>query len=79
MLSPVCVGCGVACCYGRPISIHSLSFSGTGATVRVLIESTDGDSIWWTVGFSENIIQASWNALVDSIDYKLQKDLVDRT
>ena len=53
--------------------------SGTGATVRVLIESTDGESTWWTVGFSENIIQASWNALVDSIDYKLQKDLVDRT
>lgn len=49
--------------------------SGTGATVRVLIESTDGDQVWWTVGFNENIIQASWNALVDSIDYKLQKDL----
>jgi len=51
--------------------------SGTGATVRVLIESTDGEDIWWTVGFSENIIQASWDAVVDSIDYKLQKDLVD--
>ncbi len=51
--------------------------SGTSAKVRVLIESTDGESTWWTVGFSENIIQASWNALVDSIDYKLQKDLVD--
>ncbi|MBI5571417.1 MAG: citramalate synthase [Desulfomonile tiedjei] len=50
--------------------------SGTGATVRVLIESSDGDGSWWTVGFSENVIQASWDALVDSIDYKLQKDLV---
>ncbi len=49
--------------------------SGTGAVVRVLIESTDGDSTWWTVGFNENVIQASWDALVDSIDYKLQKDL----
>lgn len=51
---------------------------GTGATVRVLIESMDNDQVWWTVGFSENVIQASWDALVDSIDYKLQKDLVDR-
>jgi len=49
--------------------------SGTSATVRVLIESTDGEDVWWTVGFNENIIQASWDALVDSIDYKLQKDL----
>lgn len=49
--------------------------SGTGATVRVLIESSDKDQVWWTVGFSENVIQASWDALVDSIDYKLQKDL----
>ncbi len=48
--------------------------SGTGATVRVLIESTDGEDVWWTVGFNENVIQASWDALVDSIDYKLQKD-----
>ena len=52
--------------------------SGTGATVQVLIESTDGEDIWWTVGFNENVIQASWDALVDSIDYKLQKDLVGR-
>jgi 2-isopropylmalate synthase len=50
--------------------------SGTGATVRVLIESTDGEDVWWTVGFNENVIQASWDALVDSIDYKLQKELV---
>lgn len=49
--------------------------SGTGATVQVLIESTDKDDVWWTVGFNENVIQASWDALVDSIDYKLQKDL----
>lgn len=48
--------------------------SGTGATVRVLIESTDGRDSWWTVGFSQNVIQAAWEALVDSIDYKLQKD-----
>lgn len=53
--------------------------SGTGATVRVLIESTDGEEVWWTVGFNENVIQASWDALVDSIDYKLQKDLVEQS
>lgn len=52
--------------------------SGTGATVRVLIESTDGDKVWWTVGFSQNVIQASWDALVDSIDYKLQKELASQ-
>jgi len=50
--------------------------SGTKATVRVLIESSDGEESWWTMGFNENIIQASWDALVDSIDFKLQKDLV---
>ena len=47
---------------------------GTGANTRVLIESRDGKTIWGTVGVSENIIQASWLALVDSIDYKLLKE-----
>jgi 2-isopropylmalate synthase len=46
---------------------------GTAAKVRVLIESTDGSSTWGTVGVSENIIEASWQALVDSISYKLLK------
>ncbi len=45
---------------------------GTAARVRVLIESSDGVERWGTVGVSENIIEASWQALVDSIDYKLQ-------
>ncbi|HNS15066.1 MAG TPA: citramalate synthase [Syntrophorhabdaceae bacterium] len=44
---------------------------GTGAATRVLIESSDGRRTWNTVGVSENIIEASWRALVDSIDYKL--------
>jgi 2-isopropylmalate synthase len=44
---------------------------GTGAATRVLIESSDGKRTWGTVGVSENIIEASWRALVDSIDYKL--------
>jgi 2-isopropylmalate synthase len=47
---------------------------GTDAAVRVLIESGDGESNWSTVGVSENIVEASWKALVDSIDYKLLKD-----
>lgn len=44
---------------------------GTAAKVRVLIESGDGKRRWGTVGVSHNIIEASWQALVDSIDYKL--------
>ena len=47
---------------------------GTAAKVRVLIESRDKKDSWGTVGVSENIIEASWEALVDSIDYKLLKD-----
>jgi 2-isopropylmalate synthase len=47
---------------------------GTGAVVRVLIESGDGKDRWGTVGVSHNVIEASWQALVDSIDYKLYKD-----
>jgi len=48
--------------------------AGTAARVRVVIESRDKDAIWGTVGVSENIIEASWQALVDSVEYKLQKD-----
>ena len=47
---------------------------GTAAKVRVLIESVDRDSVWGTVGVSENILEASWLALVDSINYKMFKD-----
>jgi 2-isopropylmalate synthase len=47
------------------------SVAATGAVVRVLIDSTDGDTTWTTVGVSENIIEASWSALVDSIVYGL--------
>lgn len=48
--------------------------AGTAAKVRVLIQSQDKDNSWWTIGVSENIIEASWQALVDSIEYKLLKD-----
>ncbi len=47
---------------------------GTAARVRVLVESGDKTDTWGTVGVSENIIEASWQALTDSITYKLFKD-----
>src|SRR5438445_4766733 len=46
----------------------------TAAKVRVVIEWRDADAVWGTVGVSENIIEASWLALVDSFEYKLFKD-----
>jgi len=49
--------------------------TGTEATTRVLIESTDKSGIsWFTVGVSPNIIEASFKALIDSLDYKLYKE-----
>ena len=44
---------------------------GTGAVTRVLIDTTDGERVWTTIGVSENIIEASWQALFDSIVYGL--------
>ncbi len=44
---------------------------GTGAVTRVLIDSTDGDQTWTTIGVNENIIEASWQALLDSIHFGL--------
>jgi 2-isopropylmalate synthase len=45
---------------------------GTGAVTRVLLDSADGDREWGTIGVSENIIEASWEALVDSLEYAFQ-------
>ncbi len=50
------------------------SAGGTAASVRVVIESRDAHDVWSTVGVSENVIEASWLALVDSVEYKLLKD-----
>ncbi len=50
------------------------SREGTEAKVRVSIESDDGKVKWGTVGVSENIIEASWQALVDRINYKLMRE-----
>ena len=46
---------------------------GTAAAVRVLIESGDEHDHWGTVGVSHDVIEASWQALADSMDYKLYK------
>ena len=48
--------------------------AGTAARVRVVIESKDDQEVWGTVGVSENIIDASWIALVDAIEHKLRKE-----
>jgi len=45
---------------------------GTGAVTRVLLDSADGDREWGTIGVSENIIEASWEALVDSLEFAFQ-------
>ena len=45
--------------------------AGTGSSVRVLIEFSDGRTSWNVVGASENVIEASWQAIVDGIEYKL--------
>jgi 2-isopropylmalate synthase len=43
--------------------------SGTGAVTRVLLDASDGDAVWGSIGVSENVIEASWEALVDSLEY----------
>jgi len=50
------------------------SDAGTAARIRVFIDCKDDHDVWGTVGVSENIIEASWMALVDAIEYKLGKD-----
>ncbi|MGD1059265.1 MAG: citramalate synthase [Solirubrobacteraceae bacterium] len=45
---------------------------GTGAITRVLIDASDGNDMWGTIGVSENVIAASWDALVDSLEYGMQ-------
>ncbi|MBF0517169.1 MAG: citramalate synthase, partial [Nitrospirae bacterium] len=68
----------------KDVSLHDYKVrvlsggAGTSSGVRVLIESGDHSARWGTVGVSSNVIEASWHALVDSIEYKLHKDrLID--
>ena len=53
--------------------VRVLDSSATASSVRVLIESTDGESVWRTVGVSPDIINASWQALRDSVEYMLSR------
>jgi 2-isopropylmalate synthase len=45
--------------------------AATGAVVRVLIDSTDGERVWTTVGVDSNVIEAAWQALIDSLQFGL--------
>ncbi len=47
---------------------------GTGAVTRVLLDASDGEQVWGSIGVSENVIEASWEALVDSLEYGMQQD-----
>ena len=46
--------------------------AGTESITRVLIDSSDGEEVWGSIGVSENVIEASWEALVDSLEYGMQ-------
>ncbi|MGH9972006.1 MAG: citramalate synthase [Pyrinomonadaceae bacterium] len=56
------------------VRVITSSLSGTASLVRVLISSGDDRGTWGTVGVSANIVEASWRALVDSVEYKLSHD-----
>ncbi|UCH27520.1 MAG: citramalate synthase [Trueperaceae bacterium] len=58
------------------VRVLSGAETGTASVVRVLVEVTDGREVWRTVGASTNIIDASYQALIDAIEYKLVKDQV---
>ena len=53
--------------------VRVLDSRATASAVRVAIESTDGHSVWRTVGVSSDVINASWQALRDSVEYMLKK------
>ena len=50
--------------------------AGTASVTRVLIDATDGDAVWGAIGVSENVIEASWHALLDSLEYGMQRSRV---
>ncbi|MBN1662889.1 MAG: citramalate synthase [Deltaproteobacteria bacterium] len=72
--------------YPQLHSMHLVDFKvrvvegsdGTAAKVRVLLDSRDDDEIWSTIGVSTNVIEASWHALVDSFQYKLSKENLNK-
>jgi 2-isopropylmalate synthase len=52
---------------------------GTGAVTRVLLDASDGEEVWGSIGVSENVIEASWEALVDSLERGMQPSAGERT
>ncbi|HEY2007147.1 MAG TPA: alpha-isopropylmalate synthase regulatory domain-containing protein, partial [Solirubrobacteraceae bacterium] len=52
---------------------------GTGAVTRVLLDASDGEELWGSIGVSENVIEASWEALVDSLERGMQPVAGERT
>lgn len=56
------------------VRVITSTLAGTASLVRVLITSSDGHTQWGTVGVSTNIVEASWRALVDSVEYQLSRD-----
>lgn len=72
--------------YPQIVGMHLVDFKvriiegcdGTAAKVRVLLDSGDEHDLWSTIGVSTNIIDASWHALVDSIQFKLSKDKLNK-
>jgi len=56
------------------VRVITSSLTGTASRVRVLITSSDGQTEWGTVGVSPNIVEASWRALVDAVEFKLVRD-----
>jgi 2-isopropylmalate synthase len=56
------------------VRVITSNLSGSASLVRVLICSGDRRAQWGTVGVSANIVEASWRALVDSVEYKLARD-----
>ena len=59
------------------VRVITSNLSGSASLVRVLICSGDRNAQWGTVGVSANIVEASWQALVDSVEYKLARDGVE--
>ena len=67
--------------YPQVLDMHLIDFkvrlldesTGTDAITRVVITTRDDEGVWGTIGVSENIIEASWNALVESIEYGLMR------
>jgi 2-isopropylmalate synthase len=57
--------------------VRVINAEATASQVRTLIESTDGRQVWSTVGVSTDILEASWQALVDSLEYKLMRSKLD--